>query len=257
MQTLFVLLTLAFFLALLVGLVKPSLVMRWGGEEKQTRKQVLLYFGLGFLALLILTPTDDDSGQTQSIPEDLNYEIINEDVVPDARRSLDVRLSRKVPPEVLRSLAQKLKDSDSGSYDRTFIGYYLPGQTVNAGGWATSHFKPDLNVKILGVTAEKERELREGNDEVQGEVIGKWFYEGGFPSGSRIVLFRKDGNLQMKRTYEDGSSATTEMVEKQSSRGRRIEEKNNDTVDYWLINESGNLESRDDDGLIGTAERIQ
>ncbi|MBM7623662.1 hypothetical protein [Sporohalobacter salinus] len=39
---------LFFILGLIIGLIKPKLVIRWGTEEK-TRKEVLKYYGLGLL----------------------------------------------------------------------------------------------------------------------------------------------------------------------------------------------------------------
>lgn len=197
-----------------------------------------------------------EESQTATIPEDVTYEVINEKIMPGTKRSLDIRLNRRVSEKVLRSLAVKLKSSDSGSYERTFILYYLPDMTVDAGAWAKTHFNPDLEVGILGSTAEEAKALRQSSDNSSREVIGRWLDDGGF-SDNRLILFRKDGDLRVEQTYGDGSSRVMEVVEKQSSRGRRIERKNDDTVDYWLIDESGNLQIRDDEGLIRTAGKLE
>src|ERR1039458_10482874 len=63
--------------------------------------------------------------------------------------------NRTVSEEVLRAIATKLKNSDHGTYERTFISYYLPGMKVGSGAWATSHFDPDLEICILGVRSEE------------------------------------------------------------------------------------------------------
>ena len=62
---------------------------------------------------------------------------------------LDIRLNREVQEDVLRSIAMELKSSDRKKYERTFMLYYLPGMEVDAGGWASTHFNPDLEVIIL------------------------------------------------------------------------------------------------------------
>src|SRR5690606_16935875 len=65
------------------------------------------------------------------IPDDITYSVIAENVVPGMKRSLDVRLNRKVPEEVLRAIAVKLRGSDPTRYNRTLIGYYLPEVQIN------------------------------------------------------------------------------------------------------------------------------
>ena len=93
------------------------------------------------------------------IPNGGIYTIIRTEVVPGIKRSLDIRLNRTVSEEVLRAIATKLKNSDHGTYERTFISYYLPGMKVGSGAWATSHFDPDLEICILGVSTDQEELL--------------------------------------------------------------------------------------------------
>ena len=64
-----VLATIAVF-ALIIGLFRPSIVVRWG--TKQTRGRVLLYYGLGFLVLSIVS----DGLKPQEIIEKENRERI-------------------------------------------------------------------------------------------------------------------------------------------------------------------------------------
>jgi len=127
-----------------------------------------------FLALVILgslSPTNDPAGKvapvtgttensTQpsppiAVPQSRitsrpvtrpNFSVIKEDVFHNFKRSLDIRIDKRVSEEELRTIALELKASDSKSYDRTFICFYLPGMEVGAGAWATSHFDPDLKI---------------------------------------------------------------------------------------------------------------
>jgi hypothetical protein len=82
--------------------------------------------------------------QESTLPTDVSFSIIDSSTLPSIKRRLDVRLNRKVSEQNLRAIALKLKGQDARVYDRTFIFYYLPGMTVNAGAWATTHFTPDL-----------------------------------------------------------------------------------------------------------------
>ena len=53
-STILALLLVMAFMAMLIGLIRPTLVIRWG--EKRTRGRVLLYYGLGLIVLSILGP---------------------------------------------------------------------------------------------------------------------------------------------------------------------------------------------------------
>ena len=77
-----------------------------------------------------------------TIPDDVSYSIIDSTARAGIKRSLDVRLNKRVAEDTLHAIALKLKSQDSRDYDRTFITYYLPGMTVGAGAWATTHFTP-------------------------------------------------------------------------------------------------------------------
>lgn len=105
-------------------------------------------------------PTQPPSQALDSaIPADLDYSILSEHSTLNIKRSLDVRLSRKVPMATLRALAIRLRDADPTHYKRTFICYYLPGMKIGPGGWATSHFNPELEARIMGLSvAESEQD---------------------------------------------------------------------------------------------------
>lgn len=83
------------------------------------------------------------------VPDDLGIVVIREDVIPGQFRILDVELSRKVDEEMLGIVANLLRDADDMVYLRTYIVYYLPGMVSGTRGWATSHFLPDLQVRLI------------------------------------------------------------------------------------------------------------
>ena len=143
-----------------------------------------------------------------TIPPDLEYEVIIDTTTPSIKRSVDVRLNKRVTEEVLQTLALRIKASDSRSYQRTFILYYLPDMEVGAGAWASSHFNPELEVEIFGTSAEEHAALTasEAPNESR-EIIGKWMDNRPFVT-RRIVLYRENGKVFMESTYADGSSGT-------------------------------------------------
>ncbi len=190
------------------------------------------------------------------ITKGATYTIINKNIVPGIKRGLDIRLSKKVSKDVLTSIAMKLKKADSNTYKRTFIGYYLPGMKVGAGYWATTHFNPDLKVRILGLTVEQENALKK-QPNPSGVILGKWMDKRPLV-GHKITIFKKDGKLFMQDTHKDGSGGKTELVEKKSSLGRRFEKADGSGGgDYWILDSSGNLQIRDGEGLISTSKKIK
>lgn len=194
--------------------------------------------------------------QETTIPSDVSFSIIGSDALPGVIRNLNVRLSRKVSEQTLRAIAFKLK-AEPPPYDRTMIYYYLPGMTVGTGAWATTHFTPDLEVRIIGLTVEDENKLVNQPEPANRETIGHWLDESPFV-GSRITIFREKGKLFIEQTYKDGSGHKKEIVERKSPLGRRFNEvERSRNGDHWILVSDGNLQVRDNDGLIGTAAKIE
>ncbi len=188
--------------------------------------------------------------------EDVTYEIINTNTFLDYKRSLDVRLNKKVSEGILRTIALKLKAQDPRNYERTFICYYLPNMEVGAGAWATTHFNPDLEVRILGLTAEQEEALKKQPDDPSREVIGSWLDESPY-LGCKVTIFRQNGKLFMENTYKDGSSGKKEIVEKLSGKVRTFRRKEGSSVgEFYLIDKQDNLQLWDEEGIITTAKKI-
>ena len=77
--TILALLCVMAFLAMLIGLIRPTLVIRWG--EKRTRGRVLLYYGLGLIVLGILLPAKE--------PEEVKVERIEAPVAVETVETLD------------------------------------------------------------------------------------------------------------------------------------------------------------------------
>lgn len=195
--------------------------------------------------------------QEATIPDDVSFSIIDSSTVPGIKRSLDVRLNRKVSEHTLRAIAVKLKAQDSRAYDRTFMTYYLPGMAVGAGAWATTHSNPDLEVEILGLTAEAEARLVTQPEPASREIIGRWLDESPFVE-SRVTIFREEGKLFIEQIFKDGSSLREELTARTSPLGRRFDKVEDSRFgDHWVIDSDGNLQAHDNDGLIATAKKIE
>ncbi len=187
--------------------------------------------------------------------EGINYTVIEKSTLGSIKSSIDIRLEQKVSKDFLQKLALKLRQEEPRKYDRLFITYYLPGMTPGSGAWATSHFNPNLEVKILGTTIEEEKALMRNSENSSGEIIGEWLDES---IGAKYTFLKKNGKIIMINKFKDGSSSETDMIQKKQSGRLRFEEKvGNDFGEYYLIESNGRLAVYDNAGLINTIRSIK
>lgn len=163
----------------------------------------------------------------------------------------------KVTGAFLRKLALKLRDAEPGKYERMFITYYLPGMTPGSGAWASSHFNPNLEVKILGTTIAEEKALRVDSKDSPGGVIGTWLDESPYVSAVYTFL-KRNGKIIMIRKSKDGSTSEREMIQRRQSGLLRFEEKvGRRNGEYFLVERNGNLSIYDNIGLIVTMRSVK
>lgn len=177
----------------------------------------------------------------------INYSIISKESIRNVKCSFNIRLSKKANKQQLKNIAWNLKNNLHKEYQRIFIVYYLPGDIVGSGGWATSHFNPDLEVEIYGSTIEEDRATRNRVNKIHFKyVLGKWIdnYD-----GCIITLLKKNNTFYIDKAYSDGSSQSKLRVKilKNQKRYYPVE---NDFEEYYLINKQGNLEVYDYKGYI-------
>ena len=128
--------SVAVFVWAVVGLIRPT----WA--RLPSRAASVGVGGLSVVLFIIGGALMPDSTPEQTEQDDVSYSIIDSTATAGIKRSLDVRLNKRVAEDTLRAMALKLKSQDSRDYDRTFITYYLPGMTVGAGAWATTISSP-------------------------------------------------------------------------------------------------------------------
>ena len=192
-----------------------------------------------------------------AIPSDVTYSIISENEFHQFKHSIDVRLNKKVSEQVLRSIAAKLKELERKNYERTFIAYYLPDMKVGSGAWATTHYDPDLEVRILGLTLEEEKKLTQEAMSQSHDTVGIWMDDRPY-MGSTITIYRENGKLYLEMKYKDGSDSTDEMTEIHSAIGTKLMEKNgNPHGEYFVLDSKGDLHAGDDEGLFLKYKKLQ
>lgn len=192
-----------------------------------------------------------------AIPSDVTYSIISENEFRHFKHSIDVRLNKKVSEQVLRSMAAKLKELERKNYERTFIAYYLPDMKPGSGAWATTHFDPNLEVRILGLTSEEEKKLTQEAMSHSRDTVGIWMDDSPYV-GSTVTIFRENGKLYLETKYKDGSGSTDEMTESQSAIGTKLVEKDGNLHgEYFILDSKGDLHAGGDEGLFLKYKKLQ
>jgi len=164
-----------------------------------------------------------------------NYEIINEESLHNIKTSLNIRLKEKVNKNTLREIANELYSSRN-NFERVFIVYYLPGMEVDKGGWATTHFNPNLEIVILGT----ENDLKLNNNdqtEIKGKIIGSWIDN---TMGINYKLISDNKKLYMVQFFKDGSSLKENIIKKKIGGIESLIDPD-DSKGYYRIETDGKL----------------
>jgi hypothetical protein len=217
---------------------------------------------------LASSPVDAEVGNAQSfspqqqqaypspIPGDVDYTIVSDESLRTVKRTIEIRLNKRVSQSVLRSIAMTLHSSNPSKFERAFIGYHVDGVETGGTYWATTHFNPNLDIRILGLTDEEADSLSRSAKHDSRNVIGNWIDDS--PSlGKKTTIYRDGGKMFMDLAYKDGSIGTKVIRELQSPLGRRFQTLEDSIAgDHWIIDSDGNLQLHDDEGWISTANKI-
>lgn len=198
----------------------------------------------------ILTGTEDDKmiESSNSIAE---YNILEDTVKNNIKRTVEVELPKRLDETELARLAEHIKGLSDKEVERTFIGYRITGNDPKQAYWATTHYNPNLEVKIMGESATNYEKMK-GQELPEGDVIGSWMVNRGMEY--RMTAYNKDGQTYLQSAYGDGTSTDDLYVLTESDKGTKLEEEDNGFGEYFIINSEGELEFWSDNGNYYTAK---
>lgn len=178
----------------------------------------------------------------EPLPDGFSYKIIEEkcDSVLE-KNELTVLISQKLTEGQIATLADKFYNSKP-KQRRFYIFYQLSGSYSEASAWATSHFDPELDIKIIGSTTQEDLNSEKQSDEsINGEIVGKWREEQ--YTSSNYIIYKKDNKTILKTIYKNGQTSEEEMVEKKSKNEIRYDYKGGGyNGEYFILNSAGSLE---------------
>ncbi len=178
------------------------------------------------------------------------YTIVSDEQRGSIIRKVNVELPARINKAQLEQLAYKIKNSDNTSYERTLIMYRIAGEKSVA-AWATTHFDPDLEVRLLGLSSDKYKELLNTKIAVEGEIIGKWISPNGF--GDHIIVFYKKNNKYfMQNFYVDAILKPDEL----SKNGNAYRFRDTDEKTYYVVDRNNDLEEHSESGNIYLSKKM-
>ena len=187
-----------------------------------------------------------------------------------------VQLNKPVSEDVLRAIGHdvrerhinicRYRDEQCQWYpelSNVGVWFYLPGMDTTIDlAWGRAFFVPDKEeIEILGLTADKERQLLEAPIPRNRQVIGRWIGHGAADLSSLTTVYVQDGRTFVERMFPDGNTMTSETVESSTATGRRFTIVDDSFLavpgKYIVIHPGGDLRYYDeDDTAFETGRRV-
>ena len=181
------------------------------------------------------------------------YEII-ERSADRAKDVFFVRLARKPSKDELLVITREIKSRARAP--RAVIWFRLGDGNPKSNSWAAADCNPEPEVEIRGHTAETEAELlRRPLAADADDVIGRWIEDAG--EGELYTIYRRRDSLWLDSARSaNGSGIQQELVELRRGGLQTFQRKEFSRAgDRYVINGYGDLEIRDNEGLMLVAPR--
>jgi hypothetical protein len=187
------------------------------------------------------------------IPVEAPYSIISDKDEGPVRREVEVNLNKKVKPDALREIALEVKSREERPHERTAIFYYLPVEFPELAGepWASTHFKPALEVKILCLSTEEEDAMRKIPLDHKGKRIGAWLQDNQYKTLD--LIYDEDGVIKIAEIRSRIERSDSVMIELPSTTGRRFRKVNG--INIYDVDYAGNLRISNAEGKVFSAAR--
>lgn len=174
-----------------------------------------------------------------------NIETITERVnIPNVKLSLDIKIKSRLDKNEINEIAQELYKNYNGySYENVFMEYSLPEMIHGNGIYATSHFMPQIQVQLYGLTNSESIKLVKSfniNDRY-------WFDD----NWRMIIQIIKENDIYYLKKYAyDMSSSKQELIRKVNSPDTLYFIPNAIDHAYYLIDSSNELSLFDEKGFV-------
>jgi hypothetical protein len=218
------------------------------------------------------------SKRPPNLEDDVTWAIVKTDKPgPVSKQEIYVRLEKKVTLDALRLITKEILKRADYHPRISYVHFYTPwslGETrresegrrtlSDVGNWASSRLdlrdEVELTVTIHGLTVEDEAVLKAVPSPPGVKVVGSWLSD---RSQERQTIYRlADDRLLLEERFSSGEKVREdhELIELPTSVGRRFEDRSPQSdrdISYFLIDETGDLQTRFKDGMVWRAQSIE
>lgn len=180
------------------------------------------------------------------------YSILSDEGLPPAKRTVEVLLYDRVDEVTLESIGRAIKAEGEQDVERTFIGYRLDGQDPESAYWGTTHYNPDIAVRIQGLSLEQYETLAAyGISDNYESPIGSWFSEMGGGINYLSVAYIDDGHFYIDNVFpSEGRNTYRYDAARLDDGSLRLQEPDDEFGEYFIIDSDGTLQLWSESGLF-------
>ncbi len=194
--------------------------------------------------------SEQEHVQKESTPQNNNWKVINVENHPNLNKSIVyVALKTKISEDVLKDIGETIRNMYSVS--NLYVFYSIEDGDEN---WAYTHFRPSLELRIIGSTIEQDNKIEE-SEEVKGDILGKWKSHNSL-MGS-VLIYHQIGKIKyMTIKFSDGGESV-KKVKVSSKKGKMQLTDDNGFGEYYILEENGNLGMYGENGKFDEAVKIE
>lgn len=168
--------------------------------------------------------------------------------VPTIKLSVDIILSKRINETELEKLGKQIYKKYNGKkYKNVFIEYLLPNMTEGNGAYATTHFNPNLEVVLYGLSDDDIDKIK-----ANGFTDKKYWIDDGM--GIIVTITEENNQLYLNRYFRSLEHDRKKLMYVAGT-DTLYEVKGSTGGEFYRINSLGELEQYDDRGLVYTMIR--
>ncbi len=200
------------------------------------------------LSLLLFISCQEEKYPKEELPQDFTISITSNSTYPaHEKNEVYVNISQDLTIGQIATLANMIYD-ELPKQRRSYI-FYKRDQYN--GTWATSHYDPELEIIILGVS---DKQIGSVESKTEGKIIGKWRTD---KYRFAVLLSEKtDGQYIATTMYNFGEPIVREVECQNISNGTKLFFPN-DHGEYYVVYKNGNLGLYSNNGKYDEAIKIE
>jgi len=171
----------------------------------------------------------------------------------EQRRSVNVRLDRRLDEAELLRIAEAIKARARQQPSRTYINFLLASSLATQGAWASVLFSPEPKLLVHGLKRQDEELLIAEHQSDTRPLLGAWLTSPPAAPG-RLSIYSDSGRIFAEWRLRGGERTVDEVQDATSHAGRRF---NVIGGGHYILARSGDLEIWDGATLIAVGERIR